>query len=239
LKQWPASITFTGCGFRTLGNVTGALVAKSDSLTSDAPLSFLIDVDDSTYSNAQRMVGESTGYRIARSLRGYIKNPDPHTLLGINEDGHLPVVATATTGQRKASFQIKTGWNNSDYGTPLAFFLFLGGQGTTGLAAPNDLNYAGSSVYLVTFAGISSGSALMEVTSAKLHGIPFGNNRDANADAVSIHFGTGDTGGTTINRGSTDVYDVTVAFGTNILEGWARLVPAFRKPSRYSNAFAG
>jgi hypothetical protein len=239
LKQWPASITFTGCGFRSLGNVTGALVAKSDSLTSDAPLSFLIDVDDSTYSNAQRMVGETTGYRIARSLRGYIKNPDPHTLLGINEDGHLPVVATATTGQRKASFQIKTGWTNSDYGTPLAFFLFLGGQGTTGLAGPNDLNYAGSSVYLVTFAGIFSGSALMEVTSAKLHGIPFGNNRDANADAVSIHFGTGDTGGTTINRGSTDVYDVTVAFGTNILEGWARLVPAFRKPSRYSNAFAG
>jgi hypothetical protein len=165
LKQWPASITFTGCGFRSLGNVTGALVAKSDSLTSDAPLSFLIDVDDSTYSNAQRMVGETTGYRIARSLRGYIKNPDPHTLLGINEDGHLPVVATATTGQRKASFQIKTGWTNSDYGTPLAFFLFLGGQGTTGLAGPNDLNYAGSSVYLVTFAGIFSGSALMEVTS--------------------------------------------------------------------------
>jgi hypothetical protein len=131
------------------------------------------------------------------------------------------------------------GWTNSDYGTPLAFFLFLGGQGTTGLAGPNDLNYAGSSVYLVTFAGIFSGSALMEVTSTKLHGIPFGNIRAANADAVSIHFGTGDTGSTTINRGSTDVYDVTVAFGTNILEGWARLVPAFRKPNRYSNAFAG
>jgi len=237
LKQWPASITYRGCGFATLGSTNGAIVAKSDALTSSAPLSFLIDLDDSTYSNAQRVVGELSSYRIARSLRGYIRNPDPHTLLNILEDGHLPVVATATSGRRKASFKIKTGWNTSDYMTPMSYFLFLGGQGTTSF---NDFSYAGASVYLISFSGIFDTAARVSVSSTKLHGQGYGISSGANADIVSIHFGTGDTGSTTISRGSSsDIYDVTVAFGTNILQGWARLVPAFRKPNRYSNAFAG
>jgi hypothetical protein len=53
------------------------------------------------------------------------------------------------------------------------------------------------------------------------------------------NFGTGDTGVSTVGRGSVNIYDVTVAFGTNVAFGWARLGPVFRKPSRFSNAFYG
>lgn len=239
LKQWPASVTFTSCGFATLGATSAALVAKSDALVSAAPLNFMISVDDPTYANAQRVVGAVNTNKIARSLRGYIRNPDPETLLGILEDGHLQVQATATTGMRKASFQIKSGWNDSDNMTPMAYLLFLGGQGTTGAASPTDLNYAGASVYVIAFAGSVSGSALVDVSATKLHGIPFGNTRAANADLVSIFFGTADTGSSSVARGATNVYDVTVTFGTNIASGWARLVPAFKKMSRFSNPFAG
>lgn len=237
LKQWPASIGFNNVGFRSLGSVNGALVAKSDSLTSAAPLNFRIEMDDASYGNAQRVVGETNALRIARSLRGYIRNPDPQTLLGLLEDGHLQVQATATAGQKKASFKLKSGHSESDYVTPLSYYLYLGGQGTV---SNNDLGYAGVSVYLISFAGFFSGTAQFEVTAVKLHGIPYGLNKTANADLISVHFGTGDTGSPTTPRAAVGTpYDVTVSFGANILQGWARIEPAFKKMARFSNPFAG
>jgi hypothetical protein len=244
LKQFPASINFSGISWVRLGGTLSALVAKNDGLdATTAPRAFGINVDDMTYRTAGNAVGETSSQRIARSLRGFINNPDVYTFpgWGMLEDGHLPVVATATTGMRKATFQVRTGWDDEGVSTPIAFYLYLGGVGTTGIAGPNDVNYQGSSVYLVTITGAAVTGQRNEIRADKIYGFGFGNGRNANADVISAHFGTGDTGNDFVARSSTVglPYDVTISFGTNINQGMARIEPAFKRTGRYLNPFLG
>ncbi|NNW55512.1 hypothetical protein, partial [Roseobacter sp. HKCCD8284] len=236
LLKYPASVSFKDCGFFTLGNAEGALVAKTDSLVANPHDGFRIDVDDTTFSNAMRAVGATTTKQIARSLRSYIKNPDPYTFRDILEDGHLSIAATGTTGQKKATFTIQTGWTNASSRTPITFFLFLGGQGRTG--GTTNIQYAGGAVYLVTITGVFEASAhKSKISFTKLHGGAFGNGETSNADIISMHFGTADTGNTTENLATS--HSVTVAFGTQMEYGIARIEPLVTKWSRYWNVLRG
>lgn len=234
LKQWPASVSFSSCSFRAGGSDSGYLVAKSDSLTSSAPNVFRVDIDDTSYANFQQQVGAVLGYAIADGVRSFIRNPDPYTLRNTHEDGYLKVVDTANPGEKKATFTLRTGYNDLQYATPLVFELILGGEGTVGAAAPDSFAYSGASIYLVTVSGFTSGSLQTEISYTKLFGAPFGNNKNADVDVTSIHFGTGDTGSSTTAYG-TGVYDVTIAFGNNVANGSARLLPYFQKLNRYNN----
>ena len=231
LLEYPASIKFDSCSFLTLGSPTAKLVAKSDSLIAAAPDSFIISVDDATYYNAQRAVGEAATYTIAGSMRGFINNPSPYLFRDVYENGNLNVGDSGTTGTKKATFTLTSGYDDLQYVTPITFLLYLGGQGTTGTAAPNAVSYAGTSVYLVSVSFFFSGSHQAKISYTKLHGDTFGNGSNADCDIVSMHFGTGDTGSTSAARATS--YDVTVVFGTNVLIGSARFVPGFEKISRY------
>lgn len=236
--KWPASVKFSSNSFRTLGATTGALVSKSASLVSDAPESFLVDMDDSSYSNAQRVVGEATGRRIARSLRGYIRNPAPHNLRGAEmwEDGHIPVVDTATTGQKKATFYLRSGFvSGLSRFTPLTFTLYLGGQGITN--ATDSFLYAGVSTYRISIIGANVSGNLMRIKATKISGDTWGAANASNCDVISAHFGTADTGSTTSSNIAGD--SITIAFGANVSLGRARLVPGFGKLHRYGDVLTG
>lgn len=236
LKAWPAFVNFSGCGIGFVGDARALLVAKSDSLTDAAPNGFGIEVDDATYRAAQWTMGANNAYTLAKSLRGFIRNPDPYTFRGLLEDGHLLVEATGTSGQKKASFRIKNGYGDVTNATPIVFMLFLAGQSTT---SNGDLNYSGGSVYLVSINGFFSGTPQVEITYTKLHGSSYGVSKVANADIVSMHFGTGDTGSATVARDANGEYEVTVVFGTSIALGRARIQPGFYKPSRYGQYLSG
>lgn len=238
LLKWPASIGFSKCSFRSLGAATGSLVSKAASLTSDAPPGFVVDVDDATYFNGQRAVGEGAGRTIAKSLRGYIRNPAPHNLRGSDmwEDGHIPVVATATTGRKKATFFLRSGFVSAlARHTPLVFDLFLGGQGVTN--APDSFLYAGTSTYRLTISGANNAGNQVKLKVEKLSGDVWGATDTANCDIVSAHFGTADTGAATSALLTEN--HVTIVFGTNVLLGRARLVPAFSKLHRFGDALTG
>lgn len=230
LKQYPGFVSFVSCGFEAVGAQYGKVVAKSDSLTIDAPVSFGVYMDAPSFNAATRTAGVTSSATIATSMRQYINNPDPYTFRGILEGGHLDVVNTATTGQKKATFTINTGYLQNDYKSPIIFFLYLGGQGTTGAAAPNDLDYAGASVYVATLTGLFNVTSLNRLSATKLHGDSYGNGSAANTDIISLHFGSGDTGSATAPRAT--VQTVTVVFGTNVNYGTARIEPGFRKFSR-------
>lgn len=219
LLQYPASISFTDCGFFSLGNAEGALVAKSDSLSAAPHSGFTIDVDEASMQNAMRAVGQTNTKKLARSLRTYINNPDPYTFRGILEDGFLDVVDTATTGKKKATINIKTGWTDASYRHPITFEVTLGGLGQS--TGTNNIQYAGSSTYLVTISGMYDGAHKSEISVTKLHGTPYGNTDVANADIISAHFGTGDTGDATEALATS--HDVTLAFGTNINYGMGQI----------------
>jgi hypothetical protein len=235
LRQWPASVSFGGTGFVTLGNTTSALVSKDDALTDAAPQSFCIDVDDDTYRNAQRAVGEASTYRIARSLRGYIRNPDPATLVGSGmwEDGHIPIFATATDGQKKATMKLFAGFSATSLTSPLVFDLFLGGQGTF---TSNNNAYAGASSYRVTVSGLFSSGVKLRVKVEKISGDTFGPSDLSNCDIVSAHWGTADTGSDLTSTVTTN--DLTFVFGSNIKFGRAKIVPAFSNLVRFNSAVA-
>jgi hypothetical protein len=231
LLKYPASIKFDSCSFYTLGSANGKLVAKSDSLTAVAPDSFSISLDQASYYNAKRAVGENVAYTIAGTMAQFINNPAPYIFRNILENGNLSVGDSSSTGLKKATFKIVSGYDDATYAAPITFFLFLGGQGTTGTAAPNDFSYAGSSLYVVTMSFFYSGSHQARLASTKLHGDDYGNGDNANCDIVSLHFGTGDSGSSTAARAAS--YDVTVTFGTNVLDGSARVFPGFEKITRY------
>lgn len=233
LLQYPASIKFDSCSFSTLGSGNGKLVAKSDGLVSAAPDAFIIDVDDATYYNAQRAVGQVSSYTIAGSLREFINNPAPYLFRDVYENGNLNVGDSGTAGTKKATFTLTSGWSDLTYSAPITFLLYLGGQGTAGIAGPNDVSYSGTSVYLVSVSFFFSGSNQAKIAYTKLHGDTFGNGSNADCDIVSMHFGTGDTGSASAPRATS--YDVTVVFGTNVLIGSARFVPGFEKISRYGS----
>jgi hypothetical protein len=233
LLKYPASIKFDSCSFANLGSGNGKLVAKSDGLVSDAPDSFIIDVDDATYYNAQRAVGQVSSYTIAGALRGFINNPAPYLFRDVIENANLSVIDSSTTGLKKSTFTLTSGWDDSGYPTPITFFLYLGGQGTTGVAGPNDSAYSGTSVYLVSVSFFFSGTHQAKIAYTKLHGDTYGNASAANCDIVSMHFGTGDTGSASAPRATS--YDVTVTFGTNVLIGSARVDPCFEKISRFGS----
>lgn len=231
LLQYPASITFSSCSFFTLGSTYGKLVAKSDALVTAAPPAFTISLDQSTYYNAQRTVGEVSSYTIAGTLAQFINNPAPYLFRDILENGNLSAIDTATTGRKKATFTLRSGWTEDNYPAPILFFLALGGQGTTGAAGPNDQAYSGASLYAVTVSFFFSGTSQARLASTKIHGDGYGNTSAANCDIISLHFGSGDTGSATTARATS--YTITVAFGTNVNEGSARIFPSFEKISRY------
>jgi hypothetical protein len=234
LLQYPAAIKFDACSFFALGSNNSSLVAKSDSLTADAPDSFTISLDQATYYNAQRAVGAVESYTIAKSMAQFINNPAPYIFRNILENGNLDVGNSSTTGLKKSTFKITSGWQDTNYATPIIFFLFLGGQGTTGAADPNDVGYSGSSLYAVTVSFyFGSGAHRAKLAYTKIHGDTYGNNEAADCDIVSLHFGTGDTGSANTTRATS--YDVTVTFGTNVLIGSARVLPGFEKISRFGN----
>lgn len=229
LLQYPGSVSYEQCGFANVGSDNSKVVAKSDSLTSDAPVSFGIYMDEQSFNTATRTAGVTAGATIATSMRQYINNPDPYTFRDILEGGYLNVVDTGTVGAKKSIFTLNGGYNDVNYLNPTAFYLYLGGQGTTGTASPNDFGYAGASVYLVTMSGYFSGSSQVKLSYTKLHGDTFGNGSNANCDINNLYF----LNTTTSSAPRAQSYEIVVDFGTNVNYGKARIEPAFVKYSRY------
>ncbi len=230
LRQYPASVSFHACGLAAVGAANGKVVAKSDALVSAAPGCFNIFMDEPSFKSATWLAGVTSNATVAASLRQYINNPDPYTFRGIFEGGYLDVVDSTTTGKKMATFSINTGYTDSDYATPIAFFLYLSGQGQP---TNNDIAYQSSSIYLVTINGYYDTSAKSRITYTKLHGDSYGLALASNADIVSFHFGGAETG--IGNTARSKINTVTVAFGSNVLNGKARIEPMFKKFSRFGS----
>lgn len=231
LLKYPASVSISNCGTTSLYNAQSVLVSKVDSLSiEDAPDGFSITVDEATYRNAKRSSGEISNGIIAASLKGFVNNPDPYTFRNVAENGNLIVGDSSTSGRKKSSFTLTSGFSDSDYSTPITFMLFLGGQGAEG-GVSNDVGFSGTSVYLVSVSFGFSGSHKAKIAYTKLHGDTFGGSTySCNADIVSMHFGTGDTGSDETARATS--YDVTVVFGTNVKQGKASFQPGFIKTTQ-------
>lgn len=230
LLEYPAFVSFSNCSFSNVGAPNAKVIAKSDALTAVAPDSFGVYLDEPSFATANRAVGEVTTYTIAGTLRQYINNPDPYIYRNIIEGGFLNVVDTATAGQKKATFTLTPGQNDATTATPIAFFLYLGSQGRS---TSNSVVYQAASVYIVTVQGWFDGSAKYVVTSTKLHGSVSGISGDVNPDIISLHFGSGDTGSNSAPMA--DSIEVTVAFGTNMNAGKARIETTFTKFSRFGS----
>ncbi|MBP1804844.1 hypothetical protein [Rubellimicrobium aerolatum] len=230
LLQYPGLIRFAGNSIHALGNPDSRLVSRAPSLSAEPPLGFVIDMDDATYRAAQFLAGEVSSYRIAsESLRGAIRNPDPWTFRGLLEDGFLDTGDTATAGRKKASFRLRTGRLDLTFSTPVSFLLQL--QGTS-----SGYDGAGSSVYAVTVNGYIDGGGVKRnrVAWTKLHGGPFGALETVNADLVSAHWGTADTGATQAENAAE--LTLTFTWGNGLDHGLARIVPLSQRNPRYGDA---
>ena len=228
LLQYPASIKFSNCGFVVLGGTNYCLVGKNSTLTTTPPASFLIDMDDASYRNAQWTVGESSTYTLAVSLRNWIRNPDPACYGSMIENGNLHVVSGTSSGQVKTTFTVNSGYNDATYQIPMCFYLILTGQGN---GTNNNYGYAGSSIYLVTINGYYDTSIKTKITATKLSGTTWGLASASNSDIVNIGFGTSESAPSTIATAST--YTVTCVFGANSPIGRARLIPLINRENRY------
>jgi len=222
--QYPAGVSFKACSFVGLGSDTSLLASKDATLAVDADDTFSIEMDAVSYKIGKQVSSAIDTHNLAIDMVQFINNPDPSTFRDVIDGGHFIVVDSSTAGLKKLTFKAITGWNDPNYAAPISFLLNLSGSGTD---ANNDLNYAGSSVYLITLNGFFSGSHQARLASTKLHGDAYGLNDTANADIVSLHFGTADTGAATAARASE--YDVTITFGANVKFGQASYDPYWIK----------
>lgn len=230
LKQYPAFVSFNNSGVNALGNPTAKLVSAQSTLSATAPKTFGVYVDDATLKSAEWVVGELNTFTIAGVLRQYINNPEPSIFRGLLENGFLDVNAATTSGVFKSTFTVNTGYLEQDFITPITFMLVLMGQSNN--AFPN-AGYGGSSTYLVTVTGIFDTSLKSSISSTKLHGPGFGISSADNANIVSLHFGSGETGSTTATMAATQT--ITVTFGANLGLGKARIINFVPKSQRYGN----
>lgn len=228
LKQYPAYVAFNNCGPNAIGAPTAKLVSAQSTLPADAPKTFGVYVDDQTLKSAEWAVGELNTFTIAGALRQYINNPEPSIFRGLLENGFLPVTAATTSGVFKSTFTVNTGYVEADYITPITFMLVLMGQSRNTLP---DLGYGGTSTYIVTVNGLYDTSLKSSVSATKLHGPGFGIYSADNANIVSLHFGSGETGATTAAMAATQT--ITVTFGTNLGFGKARIINLVPKSQRY------
>jgi hypothetical protein len=223
LLKYPQAVYFSSVSFGDLGDTTSKLIAKSVSLTSTPPAWFNVQMDDTT---AQIALQSADSYNatssIAGSLANWVMNPQPMVFGGLREFGYVPIVPTATTGRRKGTFTIKTGWSGSNPATfPNIFYLVLAGNGQTNVESSQQ--YTGSAVYVVSVNGFTTGEPSNKVSFTKLHSESFGSNNQANAEIVSMHFGTGDTGPAEIATAAE--LSISFTFGANMAIGQARIVP--------------
>ena len=224
LIEYPAYISFSGVGADTLGAANAKLVSKQSTLTDDPHETFNVHMDEPTNKSAMWCTGESNSYTISDTLRGSINNPDPAIFLDLIENGFIDIEDTATTGQKKGTFRVRTGYLEDTYHHAITFILVL--------EAGNDFAYASSSIYQVTISGINNGaSKVSKVEYTKLHGSTSGASGDVNPDIVSFHFGSGDTGS---NENSiAAIQELTVAFGDNTQNATARIINQLPRLSRY------
>lgn len=226
ITQYPSSISFQGCSLQTVGPTTDCVVAKSDLLLTAPPAQFSITLDPASLKSALLYVSLVSTYTIALSLRGYVNNPEPSVFRDILEEGYLAIQDTTVTGKKMATFSLTGNYGAATWQQPITFMLLLTGQGDSSVGT--NYTYGASSVYIVSLSGKLSGSAKSELTYTKLHGSLGGSAGDESADIVSLHFGTAETGITTSSPAVT--YDVTVAFGTKIANGKARIVQSMLMP---------
>lgn len=228
IKRYPAYVAFNNCGPNAIGGPTGKLVSAQSTLSTDAPNAFGIYVDPGTFRSAEWAVGELNTFTIAGVLRQYVNNPDPYTFRNILEDGFLDVNAATTSGVFKSTFTVKTGYDDINFITPVTFILVLMGQSNK--TFPN-AGYGGSSTYVVTVTGFFDTSLKSSISATKLHGPNFGASAADNANIVSLHFGSAETGATTAAMANTQT--VTVTFGANLGFGKARIINLVPKSNRF------
>lgn len=194
-------------------------------VTTLLPTGFSIQIDNTSMRSFNRGVNTPTSaalkpYVIAPLQQNYVKNPNIGT-------GKTAVVATSTIGKWKSTFNVDMIYPANKM-TPFTFLVTLVGQGDT--SYPSD-EYAYSSVYILTISGHYTSSDLSYISFTKLHGAAGGVSDGANADIVSAHFGTGDTGSTsrTISGtlGANNDVSVTIAFGTRVAAAAAYIRPLY------------
>ena len=186
----------------------------SSDVTTLLPSDFTIELDSSSLRSFIRGVNKPTSDVLARYLSYDQINRKVTGIRG--PSGRIVPIDTATAGQKKITFSVDLSFPET-YHTPVAFLVSLTGQGTS---TNNSTAYGCVSVYIVTIQGFYDTSVKSKITYTKLHGNVMGIGGAMNADIVSAHFGTGDTGSnlySLINSpGANAAVDVTIAFGTGI-----------------------
>ena len=197
----------------------------TDYLPNLLPKGFSIQIDNTSMRSFTRGINKPTSailkpYVIAPLQQNNVKNPNIGT-------GKTEVVATATTGQWKSTFNVDMTYPANTM-TPFTFLVTLAGQGDT--TYPSGA-YAYSSVYLLTISSHYTSDTYSYITFTKLHGAAGGVSDAANADIISAHFGNSDTGLTTRvvsgTLGANSDVMVTIAFGTRVSTATAYIKPLY------------
>ena len=142
---------------------------------------------------------------------------------GVSKSGKMVVTDTSTPGRKKATFKVDLGFK--PVLSSFTFLLVTIGQSDSSYPFSG---YSYQSVYLFTIHGEHHGQTRAKISYTKLHSTVGGASLGANADIVSAHFGSGETGDSVIPLDEyTGIKDVTIVFGTRVRIGNAYLIPLY------------
>lgn len=217
-------IRFIGCSFAP--DLNGGIVQSynTPNIKDLLPQDFVIEFDYTSAVSATKGVNKLS----SADLTQYVYTPilSRKTFAHSKGSGKLSVVDSSTNGQKKATFQIDLTWPNN-YLPPFAYLVITAGQGD---ARYDSSGYAYTSVYILTISGgYQAGGAKSKISYTKIYGNTGGMDFQANADIISIHWGTADTGSTefVLQSGVSSIQNITIVFGTNMQKGYVYVKPLF------------
>ena len=203
-----------------------------------APNNFAIEFDDSTWRAANNGANRATSNKLSQYVSnsmfsGIYKN--------ISSDGHLNVGITTDGQKNKATFKIKLGAVFTDYTHPILFNLDLGQLGSSSNNAYRNSRFAGYVCSIVGGRDLNISQNVYKLQRSLLYSHKGGTGMNVDAEIISLHFGTGETGPDYIDAAPVEpdgTVDVTVVWGqlANAANtGLARLTPMMNQYSRLLN----
>jgi hypothetical protein len=222
-------ISFENC--KISPNVYAVATYNAPNFQSKVHGEFTIDFDRTTALSTTRGISFIT----TPDLMLYVNHPilNKHTI-GLNKNGKATkALDTTTVGIKKITFKVNRAANNHpsnptyNWHTGIAYLATFIGQGDS--SYPNGI-YGYSSTYILTISGGYSSYGRSKITATKLQGDLGGASLTANADIVSAHWGTDETGSDEdiVDGNTVDEWrDITITFGNKIQYGYVILTPLY------------
>lgn len=212
-------IEFNSCALAP--DLSGGIVQTYGVNTFNPPDDFIIKFDEVSAISGTKGVNKLT----SSNLLDYVSTPlISRKTKGIRKgSGKVAVKNATTTGIKKGTFSLD--FSLTSYLAPFTFLVTCIGKGDANF---NSLEYSYTSTYILTVSGENSTSTHAKINFTKLHSTVGGSSMSCNADIISAHFGSLDTGGTEKTFSSEVKFqDLSIVFGKGIMEGGLYVKPLY------------